>query len=162
MNLPLLYSPLYCPEEYLDYLAMQVGIVSPDLDYLWGELTIVEKRRLIAIFVRSVMTRGTDTGIVSLIQSMTGQYTEVREYFDFRWLISGDETYGQETALGYEDDISVAGDPWLLSEDSMPLGILPDEVVPSSFPGVGTAYVFKINSLISSVVDNLILRILRM
>jgi phage tail-like protein len=147
LNLPLLYSPDYCPEEYLDYLAMNVGITSPDMDYLWGELTTIEKRRLISIFVQSIMLRGTDSGIELLISSMTGQYTEIREYFDYRWLISGDGELNQETALGYEDDLSVAGDPWLLSENSMPIGYLPDDILIIT-AGSNIYYGFKVDSLI--------------
>jgi phage tail-like protein len=152
LNLPLLYSPDYCPEDYLDYLAMNVGITSPDMDYLWGELTVIEKRRLIGTFVRALQLRGTQAGISRLVQSMTGQYAELREYFDYRWLISGDGEFETETALGYEDDRTVAGDPWLLSELSMPLGVVPDEIIIVTFPSY-ILYLFKVTSLINAIVD---------
>ena len=152
LNLPLLYSPSYCPEAYLDYLAMNVGITSPDLDYLWGELTTNDKRKLISIFVQSLIRRGTDDGITRLIQTMTGQYAEVSEYFDFRWIISGDTEYNMESALGYENDIVVAGDTWLLSEDTMPVGVVPDEITILPVDN-DIVYVFKVTTLINNIVD---------
>ena len=148
INLPLLYSPDFCPAEYLDYLAMNVGISSPDMDYLWGGLNESEKRRLIKVFAQALILRGTDIGITRLFRAMTGQPVEIREFFDYRWIISGDGSYNQETALGYENDVSVAGDPWLLSEASTPIGILPD-----SIQILGSRYWVCIDTLMDSIVD---------
>lgn len=152
LNLPLLYSADFCPEDFLDYLAMNVGITSPDMDYLWGELTTIEKRRLIRTFADALRRRSTQDGIQTLIRSMTGQYAELREYFDFRWIVSGDGEYETESALGYEDDHTVAGDTWLISEPSMPIGYTPDDIQIIDY-GTYILYLFEVTTLVNAISD---------
>lgn len=139
-----LLSPEDCPTEYLDYLRKQVGILD-DLGFVWNELTEGEKRKFIRYFVRFCEFRGTDLGLVELLQTMTGQVITIREFFDYRWIISGDLSTQTETALGREED---SYDPWMISEADIPVGIYPDSVtlVPS---GTEYFYRFVVNTLIS-------------
>lgn len=112
LNLPLLYSPDNCPEEQLEYFRHNIGITD-ELDYIWGELDTNGKRRLIKYFVFFLTIRSTGYGFEKIIENMTGQEVEIWDYFDFRWLLSGDDELNMEGALGRED---LGFDPWLLSE----------------------------------------------
>lgn len=89
LSLPLLLSPDYCPESYLDYLKDNIGITD-DMNYLWGVLSINEKRKLIKYFVRFLLYRSTPIGITEMIESMTGKNVEIRDFFDMRWIISNE------------------------------------------------------------------------
>lgn len=142
LSLPLLLSPDYCPEAYLDYLKEIVGITD-DVNYLWGVLDTNEKRRLIKYFVRFLLYRSTPIGIIEMIENMTGKNVEVKDFFDMRWIISGDTE--METAIGRLDE--KASDPNLLTEFTNTISEVPDTVSLVTISG-NVHYQFVLNSLI--------------
>jgi hypothetical protein len=147
-----LLSPENCPTEYLDYLRKQVGILD-DLSYLWTPLSELEKRKLIKYFVRFLMFRNTSFGISEELLTMTGVYFEIRDFFYYRWIISGDLDYEMETALGREDD---GYDPWLISEINLPVAVQPNYVYVTIIQSKGVVqyyYVFHITNLVSQLTE---------
>jgi len=148
LTLPLLYSAEFCHEEYLDYLKVNVGITD-ELDYLWGTLSTNEKRRMIRSFVAFLLLRSTNIGVIQMIETMTGRKTQIKDYFDYRWILSGDEDSEMETAIGREER---GYDPWLLSEDTMPVGIKPDSIILNAV-GSDYLYIFRVQSLIDAIED---------
>jgi len=148
LNLPLLYSPDDCPAELLDYLRHNIGITD-DLDYFWGELNENEQRRLLKYFVYFLTIRSTAYGFEKMIENMTGDEVEIITFFWFRWLLSGDEVSEMEGALGRED---LGYDPWMISEASVVVGVIPDSVSVVTI-GSNDYYEFGINSFIVEVLD---------
>lgn len=133
-----------CPSEYLDHLRKMVGILD-DLAYLWRELTESEQRRLIQYFTRFCRYRGTDLGFIEMLQTMTGQNVVLRDYFYYRWIVSGDYRSQRETALS--EDLE-GHDPWAISEADVIVGLYPDSV--SLIPyGAEYGYRFVVNSLVA-------------
>jgi len=146
-----LYSPEDCPEELLNYLRKNIGILD-DLSYLWGVLTTNERRRLIKYFVRFLTYRGTDYGIAEMITTMTGYPIMLRNYFFYRWLLSGDTDLYMETALGCEDEAGY--DPWIISEEETPIGYEPDLVSILTDPVSGDDYyLIEVTSLVDAVTN---------
>lgn len=147
LNLPTLLSPDYCPEENLDYLKEIVGITD-DLNYLWGILDTNEKRRLIKYFVRYLIYKSTPTGIVEILENMTGKSAEIVNFFNLRWIVSGDLTE-METSLGRFDE---GVDPHLITDYETQMSRTPDSV---SVVTVGTNqhYEFTINTLYDEIVE---------
>jgi hypothetical protein len=148
LNLPTLYSPDNCPEYILEYLRHNIGITD-DLDYMWGELTTNEKRRMLKYFVFFLTIRSTGYGFEKIIENITGRESEIWDYFDFRYLLSGDSEYEMEGAIGRED---LGYDPWMLSEATVPFGIVPDDV---SIVTIGTNqyYEFTIDTLVTLTLE---------
>lgn len=150
LSLTDLLSPDYCPIEFLDYLRNNVGITS-DLDYLWGKLDTSKKRKFIKFFIRFVFKRGTTNGILTMVRTMLGIDVYLKDYFGYRWLISGIETSDILTSLGFEDGIGT--DPYLLSEHDIPIPIKPDTVSLISIGGTDT-YEFIINEFYNVLLNN--------
>jgi hypothetical protein len=150
LAIPNLYSPENCPASLLDFLRKNIGIMD-DISYLWGVLNENEKRRLIKFFVRFIQLRATGFGILEMIETMAGLPADILGYFYFRFLTSGDSDVDIEGALGMEDGDS---DWWLVSEDTMPVGIIPSSLYlfPSSTLGV-RYYRIGIDDLRDAVVD---------
>lgn len=145
-----LYSPEDCATELLDHLRKNIGILD-DLSYLWGVMTETEQRRLIKYFIQFLMYRGTDYGVHEIIQTMTGYPAELRGYFFYRWLLSGDTEYAMETAIGREDEDN---DPWLISEYNVPLGQQPDSISILTNPTTGDDYYYMdVSALVALVVN---------
>jgi len=149
LAMPLLNSPEKCPEAYLDHLRKKIGIMD-DISFVWTPLTTTEKRRLIKYFIRFLRYRSTSFGIDEIIETMTGQPSEIFGYFNYRWLLSGDDEDDLETASGREDD---GYDPYLLSETNMPVGIIPDTVSTSTIDGY-TLYTFTLDNLVNSTTND--------
>ena len=149
LSLPDLLSPEKCEYKYLDYLKKKVGITD-NLNYLWGVLSENEKRTMIKYFIRFVQYRGTSLGISEMMETMTGQPALYLSYFYYRWIISGDNDYEIESALGRDDD---GHDTWLLSEDNIPVGVTPNLVYAQPLPGVPAIryYQFVLDELIEQV-----------
>lgn len=145
LSLPTLFSPEECAEKYLEYLRKQVGILD-DLAYLWGTLSVIEKRKLIKYFVRFLSFRSTGFGLREILETMAGRRIFYFGYFFFRWIISGDLDTETETALGRDDE---GFDPWLLGEHSMPVGIRPDSVAYTAPPD--SYYVFEVTTLVNEL-----------
>lgn len=150
LAIPVLNSPENCPEIYLDHLRKKIGIMD-DISYVWTPLTTTEKRRLIKYFIRFVRYRSTSFGIDEIIETMSGQPAEVFGYFNYRWLLSGDDEADLETAIGREDD---SYDPYLLSETNMPTGAIPDTVSTSEVGGY-TLYTFVLDALVDSTPNDI-------
>jgi hypothetical protein len=141
-----LQSAEQCPVEFLDYLRKDTGIMD-DLGYIWGVMDEAEKRRFIKFFVRFLRFRNTSFGITEMIPTMLGQPIYILNYFDYRWICSGEVLLSEaETALGREDD---GYDPWLISESNMPVGLIPDSIVVSG-SGSSLRYGFNINDLVAN------------
>jgi hypothetical protein len=141
-----LKSPELCPEEFLDYLRKDIGIMD-DLAYLWGVMTTAEKRRFIKFFVRFLRFRSSSFGATEMISTMTGQPARIFGYFNFRWIISGDAASERETAIGREDD---GYDPWLISESVLSVGAIPNYVEHATPGGIPVVYTFQIDNLLDT------------
>lgn len=150
VNLPLLYSPMDCSAEILEYLRYNVCIHG-GLDYLWGVLSENEKRRLVRYFIRFLLLRSTYAGYLETLQAMTGLEFHFRGYFDYRWLLSGEED-GREVELGTFLGRDEEGyDPWLIDEDDVP-SLRPDSIQFTTV-GASSQYIFTVNTLIDAVDD---------
>lgn len=147
-DVPKLKSPSDCPAALLDHLRKDVGILN-DLDYIWSELSEAEQRRFIRYFVRFLKFRSTGFGLDEMLETMSGQPVEIQGYFYFRWILSGEASSQQETALGREDD---EYDPWLISEPNMASGIIPDAVSVATVGGQ-IYYTFVLNALVDALVE---------
>jgi len=151
-SVPNLRSPDECPNDYLTYLRKDIGILD-DLAYLWDVLSVVEQRKLIKNFVLLCQFRGSPYGLLTIMEAVTGNPTMIFDYFDYRWICSGDGVDEDETALGYEIE---PGDPWLLTEEHMPSGFRAEDVQYATFvSGAATHgnYKFKITAEMTSL-DN--------
>lgn len=148
LAVPYLKSPSECPISLIDYLRKDIGIMD-DMDYIWSYLTDLEKRKFIKFFVRFLKFRSTGFGLDEMIETMTGLRVEIQNYFDFRWIVSGDSIYEMETALGREDD---RYDSWMLSECNMESGGIPDEVIVTSVSGM-TFYNFILTDFVSKIAN---------
>jgi phage tail-like protein len=124
LAVPDLYSPEQAPVDALEHLRYNVAIAD-NLNYIWGTLDELGKRRLIKNFIRFLSLRMTDLGLLGLFETMTGYPVEMFSYFDYQWLISGDGEFNMETALGEEE---TGFDPWLISEYHEAFGIEPESV----------------------------------
>lgn len=150
LSVPDLYSPENCASELLDHLRKNIGILD-DLSYLWGVLTENDKRKLIKYFIRFLVYRGTNFGLTEMIETMSGYPIELRGYFYYRWLLSGDNDLEIETSIGREN---LDGDPWLISEVEVPVGIAPDAIYTGTNPNNGlTFYLFTVNTLVEAVTN---------
>jgi hypothetical protein len=144
-NLPLLYSPDDCEEEFLEYLKTNVGI-DEDLNYIWGVLDEGEKRKLIKYFIRFIKFRCTNLGFEEMISAMTGTPVIIEDYFDYRYIISSTGTDLEnwfETAQGREGN---KYDPWMISEPDLPR-VRPDTVTVETI-GSDEQYKFVVDSYI--------------
>lgn len=149
LSVPDLLNPDITPEEALEYLKTNVAITD-DLNYLWGVLDTLEKRRLIKFFAIFIAFRSTRFGIKLMFETMTGRPIDIRSYFYFRWLLSGESEFDRETAIGEED---AEFDPWLISEYHEAIGIEPDSV--SLVPyGSNERYRFKIDSVVAEYLSH--------
>jgi hypothetical protein len=144
LTLPDLQDPDNCPIEWLQYLAWKVGVTS-ELGEMWGVLNDADKRRLTKFFVRFLREKSTHGGYVDLLQTMFGFQFDLQGFFDYRWILSGDEDREVEGALGREDD---GYDPHLLSEDDVPVGVEADNILLWMPPVVSDYYYeFQVQSL---------------
>jgi hypothetical protein len=66
-------------------------------------------------------------------------------YFDYRWILSGDDSTERECALGREDD---GYDPYLLSSPDFPIGVMPDRVTYAT-----PLYIFKIDTIVNRMLE---------
>lgn len=140
LTLPDLLDPDNCPIEWLHYLGWQVGITD-ELGDLWGTLSDSDKRRLVKYFVRFLQEKSTSGGFIDLLQTMTGFEFDMMEFFDYRWILSGDGDREVEGALGREDD---GYDPHLLTEDDVPVGVVPEYVL-VWMPPIVADYYYEFN-----------------
>lgn len=150
LSLPNLYSPELCPEVLLEYLRKNIGITD-DLSYLWGVMNETERRRLIKYFIRFCQYRFSSYGVNEIIEAMTGVEVFIYGFFHYRWLLSGDFDSETEGSIGREEAES---DMWLISEEDMPVGIIPTDVSVLTDPTSGSDYyVLQVDSLIESVTE---------
>lgn len=148
--IPDLRSPTNCPDSYLTYLRRDVGILD-DMSYLWDVLDIDEQRRLVKNFVSICQSRSSTFGLILAMESMIGRPVKIFDYFHWRWILSGDESGEDETAIGYEIE---PGDPWILTEENMPSGFRSESVQYVTFSSGGAThgnYKFQITTTMESL-----------
>jgi len=145
LTLPDLYKPESVEAAVLEYLRYNVAIAD-NLNYVWGTLGEMGKRRLIKYFIQFLVLRSTDLGLTELFETMTGRPIELFSFFDYQWIISGDGEYNEETALGEEEE---GFDPWLISEYHEAFGITPDAVSVPAYGGT-YRYEFSIDTVVAA------------
>ena len=104
LEIPNLWSPVDIPARLVQYLAPIVGW-NGDLADIPTRLDTSTLRRLIESSSAFWNSRGPEDAIEDIIRLCTGARAEVKNYFDFRWIVD-------ETHLGVEKD---SFDPWTIS-----------------------------------------------
>jgi hypothetical protein len=135
-TLRLLYDVEHTTLAALKHVKWLVGLTST-LDYLTGNLTEAELRRLVAMAVRTWKRKGTEAGLQEVLEAVMVGEVRIVNYFLFRVLVDSAE-------LGFEEIPDV--DPWLIDAPGMEVSIPPDEV---TVVGPGLIH-FSVNGLLGS------------
>jgi len=143
--IPNLYRPETVSAVILEELRYNVAI-DDNLNYIWGTLDELSKRRFVKYFTRFVQFRFTDLGITNVFETMTGRPIEIFSYFDYQWIVSGDGEYNEEMALGEEED---SFDPWLITEYHEAFGISAENITLPAF-STTTRYCFQIDAAVAA------------
>jgi hypothetical protein len=136
-----LLSPEDCPEKYLDYLKYTVGI-HKGLNYIWGTMTENEKRIFIKNHTDAIKFRFSDSGIKLILEKLTKEFVYLRDFFYYRWILSGDAANEAETQIGRDDD---GYDLWSIGDDNYSTGQKPDDITSATT----SLYTFKLTTMVN-------------